>query len=323
MPIKAIQNSYKPGRGMEQIGRIFKGAARTEEDIAKKRPGKDLPYFRVEFNATRAAYAAVFAEMYGANPAELWGAVLIGQTVEDVLDSWFEEWRASGLFHRCDGETQKDWFNPAIGGLEKHNPIPCVRDEGGCQCKQIGRINLWLPEFTYRTGILGYFTLSTHSIRDIGNLNAVLTDLHAIRRKLAGVPMTLGREEVSWDRPELDKQTKQPTGRRIKITKSLLTFRPDERFVQLMGQEQGAALPAPAPMKALPAPEGDGWTEAQAMAWAQAASRDTGAGTKDLLAALGVARLSDWQGDAVSASYRLSQYIEEEIERSKNNPLMG
>lgn len=134
------------------------------------------------------------------------------------------------------------------------------------------------------------------------------------------MPITLSREMDSWEIPELDRQTKQPTGRRQTITKSLIFLRPDEDFIRataakalaagtpaMLGSGGGTpALPAPA----LPEAEGEPWNEAQAIGWANNASRSTGAGTKELLAALGVASLSQWHGDAVSASYRLNMWIE-------------
>src|SRR5690606_3371148 len=117
MPIKSVVQQYTPGRGMVQIGKLFKGAARTAEDIEKKRPGRDLDRrFRVEFGPAfqDRAYREVFEQLYG-DGTVIDRALLLARSPDEALSHWFEEWGKSGLFHRCDGEQQAAWFDRSQG----------------------------------------------------------------------------------------------------------------------------------------------------------------------------------------------------------------
>lgn len=319
MPINSIVKRYKPGRGMEQIGRIHKGAERTKEDIEKKRPGKDLDHFRVTFNEAysvehREALEQVWEYLHGKNPSTLRGGRLIGDGVDDAFSAWYEEWGKSGLFTRCNGDERVTWFDKSKGSLVHDHPQPCLMDAPHpCQCKQVGRINIWFPEFTARTGIYGYFTLITHSIREIGNTTALLMDVHTTAGTLSGMPILVYRAPDSWEIPELDRQTKKPTGNRTTITKSLVFIRPDEDYIKGVAQAalaSGSAPALPEPPKALPAPEGDGWTEAEAKRWVEIIRKDVALNDREILEALGVSKLSEWRGDAVSASQRISAWID-------------
>lgn len=321
MPINSIVKRYKPGRGMEQIGRIHKGAERTAEDIAKKRPGKDLDHFRVTFSDSystevREALEQVWEYMHGVNPSTLRGGRLIGESVDDAFSAWYEEWGKSGLFTRCNGEERVAWFDKSQGRVIFDRPQPCAMEHKThpCQCKQVGRINIWFPEFTARTGIYGYFTLITHSIREISNTTALLMDVFATSGTLSGMPVLIYRAPDSWEIPEVDRQTKKPTGNRTTITKSLVFIRPDEEYIKSVAQNAltgGGTAPAlPEPPKALPAPDGDGWTEAEARRWAETIRKDVALNDREILEALGVSKLSEWRGDAVSASQRVSMWID-------------
>lgn len=324
MPIRNVVERYNPGRGMEQIGRLYKGAARTDEDKGANRPGKDLDYFRVKFNDTRTdpAYLAVFEQLYGVKAELLDDAYLIAPTPDSALDSWLEEWGSGGLYHRCDGVEQAAWFDRSRGKVIHDQPAPCARVNGGsCACKQIGRVNLFLPRYCYASGLFGYFTLMTHSIKDIVHINAVLNDVHNIRGSLVNVPFTVYREFETIEQPEIDKKTKQPTGNRIHIKKSLIRIRVQAGFVQdvaarfLSGGDAPAQLDAPA-LKALPAPAGDRWGKERALKWGRNIQRDTGLNDREILTALGVNTLGEWAGDEFSASARVNAWITEQQQSS-------
>lgn len=322
MPIKALANRYNPGRGMEQLGKLHKGAARTDEDIQKKRPGRDLNYFRVEFQQGLAPeYRQLFDQMYGSQAYEIPNVRLIAPTPEGALSWWNEEWGTGGLYHRCDGEHQEAWFDRSQGKVIYDDPAPCVQGQGkGCQCKPVGRINLFLPDFCYASGLWGYFTLLTHSTKDLTYLHAVLTDTYGMVGTLVNLPFILSRAEEEISQPEIDRNTRKPTGNRIHIKKSLIRLRLMDAPTRLIaGRLSGmAALEGGQPQPALPAltaPEGDRWDAGQAKDWATAIQKDTGMTGAEILDALGVASLGEWQGDAVSATQRIKRYIDQEVQK--------
>lgn len=327
MAIKQVQDRYKPGRGMMPIGKIAKGAPKGEKGF-----GADLDYFRLKVNASLPAHEqrdieAIFAEMYGDKPSILAGCFLLSAAVDEALSAWYEHWGKNKHLHRrCDGEQQTEWFDPALGAMNR-NPIACARDSAKpCQCKQVARVSLWMPAFTLNSGVFGYFTLETHSIRDIAKMYATLRDIESAGGILNKIPFTLSREPDSWKQPELDRQTGKPTGNQITVTKSMVFLRPAREYVSLMAERQLGAVrevygALPEGTRALPAGDGDRWTEAQAVAWANAIHKDVGMSKAQILAALGVNGLGEWAGDAVSATIRINAYLN--AQDQGDNPLMG
>jgi hypothetical protein len=228
MPIKGMTDneSRRPGASLKVIGRLYKGGERTEEDIARRRPGKDLNYFRVVFEPGYEDLQPIWEEMYGANPTAIDDVYLLAATVNDAFPTFMEEWSKTGLIRRCDRETQLKWFEPAVGYCVT-TPRPCAAN---CGCKAVGRLKFLLPEFVIRAGAPGMFMLTTHSQYDITHVDALLYDIQVQRGSLTGVPFVLTRKPKDIPIPEV--KGGQPTGNRIKITKSLLHLQVEPQFMK-------------------------------------------------------------------------------------------
>ncbi|NJM55089.1 MAG: hypothetical protein HC841_03465, partial [Verrucomicrobiae bacterium] len=165
------------GQGLPLLGRLYKGGRRSQEDIARNRPGPDLDHFRFE-PADR--YAALigdaFEQVYKPRPVEIKEVYAFGDSVEGAFETWMEEWARSGLLRRCDGETMTNWYNPANARVMS-TPKPCEPDV--CKCKPLGRMRLVLPALMQYTGVFGYVQLTTHSQIEIDRITARLFALEA------------------------------------------------------------------------------------------------------------------------------------------------
>jgi len=195
--------------------------------------GKDLNYFRFDSDDTSAT--EVFAAAYGPQPKSL-KVLLPFPTVEQNFQAWMEEYTASGLQRRCDGENQA--FHRDERGTGITIPVQCNRICGkACACKQIGRLYLLIPELAR----LAYVVMETHSIYDIVQLTENLQAAFALRGNLSGVPFILSRRER-----EISTPSKEP-GKRFRTKKSLLFIEPDPEWVQrkliAMRSEAFAMLP--------------------------------------------------------------------------------
>jgi len=304
---------------MERLGVLHKGGVRTDEDIAKNRPGKDLTYFRVAFTPERESLLPVWEHLYGREPRTIGGAYLLGGTPDEALMSWLEEWGRSGLYHRCDGETQVAWFDAKEGRVVRNGAIKCAAPN--CQCKQIGRLNFFLPEFVKTTGAFGYFTLQTHSVRDIRHIYGLLSDAHGLAGSLFGVPLTISRVEEEIEIPEM--KAGKPTGKRMHVKKSLINVTLDEQYVmtdlahRLIGSA-APALPAGVDMttgeKRLPAHAA--WTEAEARGWVET-MHERSYSDSDLLQALGVDKFMLWTGGVVEATAAVKEWTEQIMDAEK------
>lgn len=328
MPIKGMTTAHQPGAGLPRLGKLVKGAERTQEDLTKKRPGRDLQHFRIKFDPGYEHLAATWTQLYGDEPTIIPRAFLMSDAVDAAFQSWLEEWSASGLLRRCDGEQQVRWFNRDEGRTVS-TPIPCANSSGQtCQCKQVGRLNFILPDLISATGAFGYITLETHSVIDIKRFFQTLKDVEALYGRTTGIPFVLVRLPEEIEQPKFDKATKKPTGERMRVTKYLIQLRLDETFVRqqmipaLSSGVEAVALPARVDMSsgeivsipALPSanePRGPQWTEAQAKAWVNRISTDYSLSLKDILTALGVDRLGAWTGSDAEASLRVDAWMDE------------
>lgn len=250
MPIVGKTDKYELGAGLPRLAKIFKGDAKTGN-----RPGADLGnQFRIVFDAPYARLEDPFNEMYGSRPSMIKRCVLLGGTPEEVFPNWMEEWAKSGLIHRCDGQVQHAWLNRQTGRIDK-TPTPCTQ----CNCKQVGRLNILLPDFTLKTNQLGFFQLETHSISDIMHIHSLLATVMQLRGgSLSGAMLTLMRQEKEISSPEL--RDGKPTGNQTKKKHWLIHLRMDETFTQQAVGRLGdgidlstGELPAPS-QPALPAP---------------------------------------------------------------------
>lgn len=326
MPINAILDRYTRGRGMPRIGVLHKGAARTDDDLARKRPGKDLDYFRVAWadnlSLTPDELDRIFQGLYGAQPKMIAPIYMLGETPDECLSMWYEEWGKSGLHHRCDGDNQTSWFNSDTGRID-NAPKPCAVQGKGCQCKQIARLNFFSREFMRYSREAGYFTVQTHGMSDIDHLHSVLMDAYALAGTLKEVPFMLTRTPKDFEIPELDKHTGKATGKRITVKKSVLFLRIAPDFIGQLaaGENAPAQLEGGQNLPALPAQVAEPrWTEAQARAWKAETQERTGLSNADILQALGVNALGAWSASTTAATRAINRWIDEQMQ---NNALEG
>ena len=102
-PIRGLTNQQPQ---FPQIGQLRKGK--------KDEQGRpiDLDYFR--FTSEVPGVAETFNAIYGEEP-RLINVFLPHQTTDENWDAWNEEYVASGLVHRCDGEFVVRYRNKQMG----------------------------------------------------------------------------------------------------------------------------------------------------------------------------------------------------------------
>jgi hypothetical protein len=256
MPIIGLSDR---GLAFPEIGSIRKGAKKTENA-----PGKDLTYFRVDFDVREVEAIAAFNKVYpGGQPADI-NIVLPFNTIAEVWDAWLEGYTTGRMVARADGEKfiylvdcktgdilvkngielktgqPKPYTAGMVVGLDYHNnPV---------KCKATGRLKVVLPELQR----LAYLTVLTGSQHDIANISsqllAIQTFCVGLGKGLGGTPLVLRRRphEISCPDPK-------DRGKRVRRTKWLLSIEADPEFVKRALLEtkrlalpgNGLALPAP------------------------------------------------------------------------------
>lgn len=205
MPIKGLTDRAPQ---FPKIGDIRKGAPKTSN-----RPGKDLTYFRAVFPEDEANAAAAFLDAYGAEPREI-NILLPFPDTDRNFEAWQEEYTASALIHRCDGETCVIWRD--ADGQMHHTPKPCPSG-----CKPTGRLKVIIPELRR----LAYVEVHTTSVWDIAEITANLDSLAKLTRNgVSGIPLVLKRRprEIS---------TPRQGGKRARQTKWLLSIEAEPKWV--------------------------------------------------------------------------------------------
>lgn len=250
MPIRGLTDQTDQfGSGLPRIGTLYKGDEKPKEG---NRPGKDLNYFRMEFEPQYEYLRDLWTEMFGDEPDSFERVFLSGETPDDAFGCWKEEWTATGLLHRCDGEFQKVWYDKRTGFFSQTREKCAASGMPPCQCKPTGRLSLILPEFIDKSGVLGVVSVTTHSLNDILTLSRYLNDIFNVYGTLNGVPFIFGRAARELGVPRTDKQGNR-TGERLKVNKSLMYLYVTPEFTQtrllpiLAGVVQrpaAAALPA-------------------------------------------------------------------------------
>ena len=229
MPIKGLTDRQAQ---FPEIGRIRKGAPKTEEGYV----GKDLDYFRVEFDETEVDAYTIFINAYGQEPDQL-NILLPFNSVDENFEAWREAYIAGGMTHRCDGEKI----------LYDVNADKLIADcDGSSGCKPVGRLKVLIPELKR----LAFLTVLTGSIHDIMNISRQLDALLKINGRLAGVPLILKRKPVPISTPS------GPDGKRARRVKSLLSIEANPTWVAAkLDEMQIAALPTVENLPLLEAPE--------------------------------------------------------------------
>ena len=237
MPIKGLTDR---NAAFPEIGRIRKGAPKETD-----RPGKDLTYFRVEFDQNDRMYDvmwATFLSHYGPEPAEI-DVLLPFPTVEENFETWREAYLTGGLVHRCDGENVYYETDPATGEVliksvlegATHNPEHPVAYYGEentpLYCKPTGRLRVILPALNR----LAYLTFLTGSIHDIVNVSRQLEALYRFAGSLVTLPLILRRKPVKISTPDPRKR-----GKRVRREKWLVSVEANPRWVEQRLIEAGA-----------------------------------------------------------------------------------
>ncbi len=223
MPIVGLTDSARVA--FPSLGILRKGAKKDGPG-----PGRDLEVFR--FVSERPEVAEAFAAAYGEAPDRI-RCYLPHATPDENLEAWCEEWVAGGLVHRCDGETMVLWRTPE--GYYSSQPKPCPYHTGEAQrgsrvpgCKPVGRLSVILPELV-RAGFVGYVTVLTTSVHDIGSLTGSLRDAALLRGQhpdgLRGI------EWILWRQPQMI-STPAPNGKRARRQKWLVKIAPSSEWVQ-------------------------------------------------------------------------------------------
>jgi uncharacterized protein YjiS (DUF1127 family) len=214
MPIKGMTDRQAQ---FPKLGTLRKGEPKPD---GSNRPGKDLEGFR--FDSDDAAATEAFLEAFGDEPRRV-NVLLPFRTAAENFQAWREEWTASSLKHRCDGETMTLWLN---GAAYSQAPKACT---GGC--KPVGRLMVIIPELRR----LAYVTVLTTSIHDIMTLQENLDAAEMLRGDLRGIPFVLSRRprEIS---------TPRANGQRARTEKWLLSIEPAPHWVghQLQVMERAA-----------------------------------------------------------------------------------
>jgi hypothetical protein len=246
MPILRYKNRVaRKDVGLLELGRCYKGAARTSAD--QKAPPPDLTYFRFEANRlptiTRETIAAAFTKLYGEQPDVIRNVQLPDDRLDVAFDAWREEWGKSRngaplLNKRCDGETliyeRTKAKDPRTGDVKEvvyREPVACP---GNCQCKPVGRLRIFLPDLCHALGVLGTLTLITHAGTDIDNITATLNFVRQRAGRLQNVAFVLFRETV---------QLMSPAG--FPVQKSVVRFELDTISAQAVALAAGEALALP------------------------------------------------------------------------------
>ena len=177
MPIKGLTDRTA---SFPKLGTIRKGAPKTGN-----RPGQDLDYFRFDTNDTELSTA--FTEVYKRQPREI-NVFLPYKTTEQNFSSWMEEWAASSLLRRCDGENQVIWLDENKRTYSKGRQA-CLGCDGKTGCKPSGRLSVVIPELKR----LGYVEVQTHSKWDIMGLTENLVAIEQATGDLRGIPFKLCR----------------------------------------------------------------------------------------------------------------------------------
>ena len=218
MPIKGLTDSAR----LPQLGHIRKGAPKD-----KNRPGKDLDFFRFEALSDEDGHLYDrWAEAYGSQPRRI-EVEMPYATTDECFDAWMEEYTASALQKRCDGE-RCILYRKKNGEIDTSGR-PC--SETPCECQRVGRLHLLLPIFPR----LATVVLTTSSIHDIRNLSGALRRYERMARAaggdLRGIVFYLSRVPRKITTPSGD-------GGRARRTKHLVTLEPAEEWVEARRYEQ-------------------------------------------------------------------------------------
>lgn len=249
MPVQGLSDRGSVDPRFMEIGRARKGAPKTENQ-----PGRDLSYFRYVPDSRHQESAAVFEQIYGAEPTHL-QVYFPFDTMERVFSSWREAYGQNRLCKlRCDGERWHDWIKGDRhyhSGAGQECDLPYRDSENRCPkcpCQYVGRLSIIL-EPMWEAGQIGLVTVITSSVNDIANLAAKLVQWEPLTNK----PFTLWREPTRIGVPIKGKRAAKDSDLlHLELSKEriLLEFREAQR-------QSLARLTAPADQAQIVAPVGE------------------------------------------------------------------
>lgn len=244
----AIKGLTDRGLSFPEIGQIRKGAKKTDNA-----PGKDLTYFRVEFDESEAETSNKFLSIYGKTPSEI-RIILPFNEIPRMWDAWLEGYTAGRMVARSDGEHFTYLIDTSTGeilvkgGVDIKTGMPKPYVDGQVvgywkdkrnknnpiYCKPTGRLKVIIPEL----GRAAYLTVMTTSTHDIANISAQLDAFKTVNNGLiAGIPLILRRRPKKISCPNAD-------GTRARRVKWMLSIEADPQWMKRMiGHLNTLALP--------------------------------------------------------------------------------
>lgn len=223
MPIVNLTDKVDLSQGLPLLARLYKGGEQQDKVSAKGKKykvfGEDLDHFRVVFEPQFEYLQPLWEGMYGPKPAYFESVLLCAPTVNTAFATWKEEWTATTMLHRCDGEKQETHYDKLIGKYSHSYKACAAEAEHPCSCVNIGRLNIMIMDFLDASNILGTFLVTTHSINDILTVYRRLAATESLFGTLSNVPFVFGRADKEIRAPKTDKDG-NPDGRRT-TTKSL------------------------------------------------------------------------------------------------------
>lgn len=195
MPIQEIERQLAE-RGIlgnfTRVGKLRKGDAKP---ASGNKPGPDLNYFRMTLEPQHEYLRAAFVEQYGEQPTEFRNVFLAADTADQAFQYFYESWAHARLVRRCDGVMIGVEF---AGDRYDTTPHACTCNPNKRECGLHGRLDVVLPEFNAITGVLGKFTIETHSIYDVVALRSCMLVAGALANNLPNtafwsIPFRVGR----------------------------------------------------------------------------------------------------------------------------------
>jgi hypothetical protein len=221
-------------------GTLRKGGPKPDA----KRPGPELEYWR--FTSERPDLVAAFAAAYPDKPKAV-DAYLPFPDMERNWQTWYEEYDAGGLRHRCDGRTMYRWRKQDGSYQDGEQPCPYFagreRTAQNPGCKQVGRLYLVLPALI-KAGFVGLVTMETHSINDLISITTSLMDIEKkTGGRLSGILLSVIRVKETISTPAWQ-EADRAAGKRNRTAKNLVKVVPQAEWVmahlQVEAQEQMA-----------------------------------------------------------------------------------
>jgi len=231
MPIKGLTDR---GLAFPEIGQIRKGAPKDEKGYV----GKDLSYFRVEFDEKESESQQIFTSVYGDQPKEI-NILLPFNEIERMWDAYLEAYTAGRMVARADGEKFIYLIDTKTGEVivkdgkpyreyKEDEPVGSYQTDKGkvipIYCKAVGRLKVVVPELKR----FAYMTVMTTSVHDIANVSAQLSAIYERATlggiKLSGIPLVIRRVPREISVPKAD-------GTRVRMTKYVLQVEASPRWV--------------------------------------------------------------------------------------------